>query len=123
MNTTKSVYNRLFKEDKVELGTHEVELASGFLAVLESKTKNLESIQGELSKITASFLDIRKNGTIKYKEAQNSAKELNSAIEQVKKMSNELGLNNKNIQELANAEKILGIYNRFTDKESKQYFN
>lgn len=27
MNTTKSVYNRLFKEDKVELGKHEVELA------------------------------------------------------------------------------------------------
>lgn len=27
MNTTKSVYNRLFQEDKVELGKHEVELA------------------------------------------------------------------------------------------------
>ena len=26
MNTTKSVYNRLFAEDKVELGKHEVEL-------------------------------------------------------------------------------------------------
>ena len=28
MNTTKSVYNRLFAEDKVELGKHEVELAT-----------------------------------------------------------------------------------------------
>ena len=28
MNTTKSVYNKLFAEDKVELGKHEVELAS-----------------------------------------------------------------------------------------------
>lgn len=28
MNTTKSVYNKLFSEDKVELGKHEVELAS-----------------------------------------------------------------------------------------------
>ena len=26
MNTTKSVYNKLFSEDKVELGKHEVEL-------------------------------------------------------------------------------------------------
>jgi hypothetical protein len=28
MNTTKSVYNRLFSEDKVELGKHEVALAT-----------------------------------------------------------------------------------------------
>ena len=28
MNTTKSVYNKLFSEDKVELGKHEVELAT-----------------------------------------------------------------------------------------------
>jgi len=28
MNTTKSVYNRLFAEDKIELGKHEVELAT-----------------------------------------------------------------------------------------------
>jgi len=126
MNTLKTTMSKIAEiqqQERIDLGLHEVELASGFLAVLEDKTKKLELVQDELSKITTSFLDIRKKGTIKYKEAQNSVKELTAVIQQVNEMSNQLGLNAKNIQELGKAVKILDTYNRFTEKESKQYFS
>ena len=106
MNTTKSVYNKLFSEDKVELGKHEVELAS-------------------LKMITA----MHDNGIDIYKQGQNWAKEmetftkksrelnrqasaLSNALEkeivEFEKQAKELGINTNNIAELNKAVNVLG---------------
>lgn len=52
MNTTKSVYNRLFQEDKVELGKHEVELAT--VKEVDAKLKSFGLPFGDMNKVQGS---------------------------------------------------------------------
>lgn len=52
MNTTKSVYNKLFAEDKVELGKHEVELAT--VKEVDAKLKSFGLPFGDMNKVQGS---------------------------------------------------------------------
>lgn len=107
MNTTKSVYNRLFAEDKVELGKHEVEL--GAAQDLEKELVNIVNLQKPISQNIDRLTNIDKMLRDEKKSSQDNLSKLNSAYEQavklhdkLKKMQSELGINLPIVETAAN---------------------
>jgi hypothetical protein len=102
MNTTKSVYNRLFAEDKVELGKHQVSLAT-----TDEIASQLKSITQALTKFNKLDATVQKN--IKplndaYKEivlAKDYAKKKESVLagleKTLTKQANDLGIDVKQL--------------------------
>lgn len=76
MNTTKSVYNRLFAEDKVELGTHEVALAT-----TDEIASQLKAITQALAKYNKLDATVQKN----FKPLNDAYKEIVLAKDYAKK--------------------------------------
>ena len=107
MNTTKSVYNRLFSEDKVELGKHEVEL--GAAQDLEKELVNIVNLQNPISQNIDKLTNLDKMLRDEKKSSQDNLSKLNSAYEQavklhdkLKKMQSELGINLPIVETAAN---------------------
>ena len=90
MNTTKSIYNKLFSEDKVELGKHEVELAlvDDIKALYNSIKSDYETALKQ-AKIAASGMD---KAASLAKKVQESVKKSESITEKLIKYSKDLGL-------------------------------
>ena len=87
MNTTKSVYNKLFSEDKVELGKHEVKLAlvDDVRTLYNNANKAYQKNTDTLSKV-ANQLEV---------EFQKTADEYQKALDKynnLEKMSKDLGV-------------------------------
>ena len=68
MNTMKSVYNRLFAEDKVELGKHEVEL--GLIDDLNKALAESQEVLGGLKKDNQRIDEMQKMVAQKLKERE-----------------------------------------------------
>ena len=107
MNTTKSVYNKLFSEDKVELGKHEVEL--GAAQDLEKELVNIVNLQNPISQNIDKLTNLDKMLRDEKKSSQDNLSKLNSAYEQavklhdkLKKMQSELGINLPIVETAAN---------------------
>ena len=88
MNTTKSVYNRLFQEDKVELEKHEVELA-----IADDLKKLMQEALSNKNKYTAEALRAvdqikkAKNIAIDWRtNLQDASKKLNDVIVRAKEI-------------------------------------
>ena len=88
MNTTKSVYNKLFSEDKVELGKHEVELA-----IADDLKKLMQEALSNKNKYTAEALRAvdqikkAKNIAIDWRtNLQDASKKLNDVIVRAKEI-------------------------------------
>ena len=90
MNTLKSVYNRLFAEDKVELGKHEVELTlvDDVRTLYNSIKSDYETALKE-AKIAASGMD---KAVSLAKKVQESVKKSESITEKLIKSSKDSGL-------------------------------
>lgn len=73
MNTTKSIYNKLFSEDKVELGKHEVEL---------TLVADLKKALNEFNKVN----DLDDTLRTKYAQLQQDAKNIVTQCENSKKV-------------------------------------
>jgi len=78
MNTTKSVYNKLFSEDKVELGKHEVELST--IKILEDDAarmkKGLERLKALRQEMKKVYLDSIDGANTNWGNFKQKAKEL-----------------------------------------------
>lgn len=110
MNTTKSVYNKLFSEDKVELGKHEVEL--GLVEDLAKLLTRMKAIDGALMKSTqkavnalGDFIKVKNQlndgyvqATMDAEDAQEDIKLAVSLIEKIAKQAKELGLNPNDVK-------------------------
>jgi hypothetical protein len=64
MNTTKSVYNKLFKEEATELASHEIELANinEFNTLLKQADAKLKAFNDAYSKLQSLVNPVVKNG-------------------------------------------------------------
>jgi hypothetical protein len=94
MNTTKSVYNRLFAEDKVELEKHEVELASATdLPKLYANALSMANVLlGEMGGKVATLKAILKQ---KETEGLKMISDLDGAMIDFAKKAKELGIDPK----------------------------
>ena len=109
MNTTKSVYNRLFSEDKVELGKHEVDLGlvddlKATLNSLENQVFTDKEILVKTVKISSDLLLLNKNAKERFNTnesiVQGSFKKIKLAekyIAQAERIAKELGVDVKTI--------------------------
>lgn len=118
MNTTKSVYNRLFAEDKVELGKHEVEL--GLVEDLAKLVTRMKAIDGALSKSTQKAVnalgDFAKvqgqlndgyaQATLDSEDAQEDIKLAVALIQKISKQAKDLGLNPNDVKGTQDVVKI-----------------
>lgn len=90
MNTTKSVYNRLFAEDKVELGKHEVELAliDDAKKIVLALTKQSD----ELGKETLSIISAKNRLSEKIDKLKQDIAPAKKVVEDYNKQLKDLGL-------------------------------
>ena len=96
MNTTKSVYNRLFAEDKVELGKHEVELAT--IKDIPRKLKSVLDSQKKLDKSIPQLEKLKKDVEAQKAMLEVIVKEAQNIVEEVGKKVKELGLEPSSIE-------------------------
>jgi hypothetical protein len=91
MNTTKSVYNRLFSEDKVELEKHEVELAliDDFNKLLNQSRADYNEFNDAYNK----FKDFQKLVVHFGDKYSTNGEKLATLYSEMSKKSKELGLN------------------------------
>ena len=102
MNTTKTVYNRLFNK-KTELESHKIELSSiqelkSMLSSNDSEVNNFEAFKKEIETI------IRRKKVNK-KQTLSSLKETKSVLDNFNKKVKELGLNAKDVKDYVNLSK------------------
>lgn len=102
MNTTKSVYNRLFQEDKVELGKHEVELG-----LVQDITKDLNTVADSLTSIRPALLKIEDLLIKNSKTVELASK----AIQRVETTAKELGADSL-VKEIEKPKMMVNEFNR-----------
>jgi len=113
MNTTKSVYNKLFSEDKVELASERVELAS--VQELEAAIKNAYNKSDSYSKLLSDIdsyekeIASKKSAMLtkseKFRRELYTAKDLlGDTWEEFNKKAKELGIDAKAIPVFKNAD-------------------
>jgi len=97
MNTRKTVYNKLFKEE-VNLATHEVEL--GTSQDLEKELVVMQNLQNPIAQNIDRLTNLSKQMSDEKKSANDNLIKLNAAYEKsvslhdkLKKMQSELGVN------------------------------
>lgn len=90
MDTTKSVYNKLFSEDKVELGKHEVELSliSDFQKLTDSFFASGQKFEDSVQKVESAISDMQK----KFIEHSNMVSKIDSDYTKLRKSALEFGI-------------------------------
>jgi len=126
MRTQKEVFNKLFKEEKVELSAQKIELASideldRFVGALEKALTQIKSNSSKLSKnlrdIENSIADLKVN----YNTANKNKQAVNQAIKsseilskEIVKQAKDLGINPR---EIKNVDKLISLISEVEGKQ------
>ncbi len=113
MNTEKKVFNKLFKEEKVELSAEKVELGS--IKIIKDAISNLKNIEKSATKVADNFENKIKEA---YKSWQSLTQERNAIytwvnneaparISDFEKAAKELGVNSSSVPEIKELKKII----------------
>lgn len=118
MNTTKSVYNRLFQEDKVELASGRVELGlvedlaklvtrmKAIDGALSKSTQKSVNALGEFAKVQGQLNDGYAQATMDAEDAQEDIKLAVALIDKISKQAKDLGLNPNDVKGTQDVVKI-----------------
>ena len=106
MNTTKSVYNKLFKEEATELASQKVELAS--LDMVIAMFKDAQSIYKRGQDYAKEMEAFTKKSNVLHSDAFSMNKGLRSELIELEKQAKQLGLDVKSNPEYKRALDILG---------------
>ena len=113
MNTQKEVFNKLFKEEKVELATQKIELGS--IKIIKDAISNLKNVEKSATKVADKFED-------KISEAYKSWQSLNqernaiytwinneapARISDFEKAAKELGVDSSSVPEIKELKKLM----------------
>ncbi len=113
MNTEKKVFNKLFKEEKVELSAEKIELGS--IKIIKDAISNLKNIEKSATKVADNFENKIKEA---YKSWQSLTQERNAIytwvnneaparISDFEKAAKELGVNSSSVPEIKELKKII----------------
>ena len=91
MNTTKSVYNRLFSEDKVELGKHEVELT--LVADLKKALNEFNKVNDLDDSLRTKYAQLKQDAKNIVTQCENSKKLFLSIMSKFEASAKDLGIN------------------------------
>jgi hypothetical protein len=106
MNTTKSVYNKLFKEEATELASHEVNLAS--LDMVKAMTQDSLSLYKRGQEYAKEMEAFIKKSRVLNAEADALSKGLEKELNEFEKQAKDLGLNVSTLPEFKKAVDSLG---------------
>ena len=115
MKTQREVFNKLFKEEKVELSSQKIELGS--IKVIKDAISNLKNLEKDATKVADKFEDKISEA---YKAWQNLNKERNAVytwinneaparISDFEKAAKELGVDSSNVPEIKELKKLIQI--------------
>jgi hypothetical protein len=91
MNTLKSVYNRLFAEDKVELGKHEVELT--LVADLKKALSEFNKVSDLDDTLRTKYTQLKQDAKNIVTQCENSKKVFLSIMSKFEASAKDLGIN------------------------------
>ena len=91
MNTLKSVYNRLFSEDKVELGKHEVELT--LVADLKKALSEFNKVSDLDDTLRTKYTQLKQDAKNIVTQCENSKKVFLSIMSKFEASAKDLGIN------------------------------
>lgn len=91
MNTTKSVYNKLFSEDKVELGKHEVELT--LVADLKKALNEFNKVNDLDDSLRTKYAQLKQDAKNIVTQCENSKKLFLSIMSKFEASAKDLGIN------------------------------
>ncbi len=120
MNTTKSVYNRLFKEEATELASHEVKLS--IADEIKTSIQKGKFAYDDLNESLSGYIEIKKQFDDLYKKSNDKHDQVKRFVEQVQKWdgdslaiykkvlnaSKELGIQKEQINGITEFEKLIG---------------
>ena len=115
MKTQREVFNKLFKEEKVDLSSQKIELGS--IKVIKDAISNLKNLEKDATKVADKFEDKISEA---YKAWQNLNKERNAVytwinneaparISDFEKAAKELGVDSSNVPEIKELKKLIQI--------------
>jgi len=115
MKTQREVFNKLFKEEKVELSSQKIELGS--IKVIKDAISNLKNLEKDATKVADKFEDKISEA---YKAWQNLNQERNAVytwinneaparISDFEKAAKELGVDSSNVPEIKELKKLIQI--------------
>lgn len=91
MNTTKSIYNKLFSEDKVELGKHEVELT--LVADLKKALNEFNKVNDLDDALRTKYAQLKQDAKDIVTQCENSKKLFLSIMSKFEASAKDLGIN------------------------------
>jgi hypothetical protein len=91
MNTTKSIYNKLFSEDKVELGKHEVELT--LVADLKKALNEFNKVNDLDDSLRTKYAQLKQDAKNIVTQCENSKKMFLSIMSKFETSAKDLGIN------------------------------
>ena len=109
MNTQKEVFNKLFKEDKVELSAQKIELglsddlqkiinkSDKITSVVNDYSNDLSKLFREVKNLSDNFDKINDKRNSEIKNGKSTYKEINDIIDKVQTQAKELGIQPKNV--------------------------
>ena len=115
MNTMKTVFTKLFKEDKVELAKHEIELAS--IKDIKDVITNLKNIEADAEKVANAFESKMKEALTSYKAlvAERNAiytwvnNQAPAVLNDFNEKAKELGLSIDNVPEVKEVKQLVAL--------------
>jgi uncharacterized coiled-coil DUF342 family protein len=120
MNTMKSIYNKLFKEESTELASHEVKLS--IADEIKTSIQKGKFAYDDLNESLSGYIEIKKQFDDLYKKSNDKHNQVKRFVEQVQKWdgdsltiykkvlnaSKELGIQKEQINGIAEFEKLIG---------------
>jgi len=124
MNTQKEVFNKLFKEEKVELATQKVELArkpKSILKDVEKLNSKLKSEEGKIDKIYLNYKNAQKE-FVKLMDSINSdLDKYEDDLTDIMDVAQEIGLDGRQIDGFTETANLILQISKISNQNKKLY--
>ncbi len=124
MNTEKKVFNKLFKEEKVELGTQKVELVRKPKSILSEANKldsKLRSMESKIEKAYLNYKQNQKEWISKLSDIEKDADRLEDDLVKILDAAQEIGVDGRQIDGFSKAADLITVLQRISNDGKKLY--
>jgi TolA-binding protein len=124
MKTQREVFNKLFKEEKVELSIEKVELARKPQSILSEANKLDSKLRGMESKIEKAYLNYKQNQkewVSKLSDIEQDADRLEDDLVKILDAAQEIGVDGRQIDGFSKAADLITVLQRIANDGKKLY--
>ena len=124
MKTQREVFNKLFKEEKVELATQKVELARKPQSILSEANKldsKLRSMESKIEKAYLNYKQNQKEWVSKLSDIEQDADKLEDDLVKILDAAQEIGVDGRQIDGFSKAADLITVLQRIANDGKKLY--